>query len=136
MDVHTIARRYAEDLWGKGDLALVVQLLAPDIVEHSNFLTPQPGIKGHKATLSHFRAAFPDWRETAEDIVVDGSLAMVRWSGQGTHQGEILGIPATGKPVTLTGMDILRIANGKIVERWAEVNVFGLLQQLGVIPSA
>jgi steroid delta-isomerase-like uncharacterized protein len=136
MDAYTIARRFAEDLWGKGDFALVDQLLAPDLVEHTGFLMPKPGLDGHKETLAHFRAAFPDWRETAEDVIVDGDLAMVRWSGTGTHQGEILGVPATGKTVTLTGMDVLRIANGKITERWAEINVFGLLQQLGVIPSA
>jgi predicted ester cyclase len=60
---------------------------------------------------------------------------MLRWSGSGTHTGQLMNIPPTGKSVRITGMDILKLENGKIKERWAEIDALGLMQQLGVIPS-
>ena len=129
-----LARRFVEDVWDKGDLAAVEEVFARDVVDH-HAVWPAPGVEGQKQLLTAFRTTFPDLHVTADDILVDGDRIVVRWTACGTHQGELLGIPATGKQVTITGIDILRIADGKIVERWAEDNGLALMQQLGVVPS-
>ena len=130
----TLARRFVEDVWDKGDLAAVEEVFSRDVVDH-HAVWPAPGVEGQKQLLTAFRTAFPDLHVTSDDILVDGDRIVVRWTARGTHQGELLGIPATGKQVTITGIDILRIADGKIVERWAEDNGLALMQQLGVVPS-
>lgn len=83
-----------------------------------------------------FRAAFPDLSVTVDEVIAEGDWTYLRWHGSGTHQGQLMSIPPTGKPVQITGMDILKLEDGKIKERWAEVNALALMQQLGVIPGA
>jgi len=82
-----------------------------------------------------FHAGLPDVEVVSEDVIAEGDKAVVRWTGRGTHQGVLLGIPPTGKQVTWTGMTIYRIADGKIVEERGEEDALGFLQQLGVVPS-
>ena len=82
-----------------------------------------------------FLTAFPDWHGTVDDIIAEGDKVVNRWTGHGTHLVELMGIPATGKPVTLTGITIFRIAGNKIVEEWTQMDQMSLMQQLGVIPS-
>ncbi len=83
-----------------------------------------------------FLAALPDWHGTVDDIMVDGDKVINRWSGHGTNTASLMGMPATGKAVTLTGITIFRISDNKIVEEWTEANQLGMMQQLGVIPGA
>jgi len=130
-----IARRYGEDIWDKGDFAAADELLDANLIDHHPFMGQGPGREGYKHVVTLFRTAFPDFRVTNDDIIAEGDRAILRWSAHGTHQAELAGIPPTGKRVKVTGIDILRIANGKIVERWAEDNALELMQQLGVIPS-
>ncbi len=130
-----IARRYGAEVWGRGDAAAVDALFAADVVDHNAFPGQPPGVEGVKQIVALFRAAFPDLQITNEEILADGDRAVLRWNAQGTHQGELAGIPATGKRVRMTGIDILRIADGKVVERWGEYNSLELMQQLGVIPA-
>jgi len=85
--------------------------------------------------LMVFRSAFPDLKVIVDEVIGEGDFTYLRWHGDGTHTGEMMGIPATGKPVHVTGMDILKLQDGKIQERWAEIDAFSLMQQLGVIPS-
>ncbi len=80
-------------------------------------------------------AAFPDLHVTPEDVIAEGDSVVARLTSRGTHQGEFQGIPPTGKQITLTGIEVFRIADGTIAERWGEFDFLGLLQQLGVIPS-
>ena len=82
-----------------------------------------------------YRTAFPDAQYTIEDQIAEGDTVMTRWSGRGTHQGPLMGIPPTGKQSTVTGMSIGRSEGGKIVEVWTEFDLLGVLQQLGVIPT-
>jgi len=79
-------------------------------------------------------AAFPDLSLTADDVIVEGDKAVKVWTVKATHKGEWLGIPATGKEIVVTGTNVFRIANGKIVECWAQMDSLGMMQQLGVIP--
>ena len=82
-----------------------------------------------------FRAAFPDLQATIEDLIAEGHKVAVRGTLRGTHPGELLGIPPTGAQVTVPLIDINRIEAGKLVERWGEADMLGLLHQLGVIPA-
>jgi steroid delta-isomerase-like uncharacterized protein len=81
-----------------------------------------------------FFAAFPGLHISIEDVIAQGDKVAVRITWQGTHQGEFMGIPPTGKPVTVTGINLYRVANGKIVEEWWQEDILGLMQQLGVLP--
>ena len=130
-----IARRFGADVWGRGDAAAIDELFAADVADHNAFPGQPSGAEGVKQIVTLFRAAFPDLQITNEEILADGDRAVLRWSAQGTHEGELAGIPATGKRVRMTGIDILRIAEGKVVERWGEYSSLELMQQLGVIPA-
>ena len=131
-----IVRRYSEQFWGSGDEAIADEVFADDIVDHSPAVPDQPpGREGQKRALTAFRSAFPDLRVTTEDIIAEGDKVVLRWTARGTHRGELPGIPPTGKQATLKGIDILRMTGGRIVERWAEYDNLGLLQQLGAIPA-
>jgi steroid delta-isomerase-like uncharacterized protein len=131
-----VVRRYGEDFWGKGNLAIADALFTPDIRDHHPELPNQaPGREGQQQVLSVFRTAFPDLQVTNDDIIAEGEKVVLRWTARGTHRGELLGIPPTGRQVTIRGIDILRLEGGKIAERWAESNSLELMQQLGVIPA-
>ena len=112
--------------------SLVDEIFTADVVDHN----PQPGqsagLDGIKQVIGLYHAVFPDLRVTVEDVVADGGdRAVLRWSATGTHQGDQLGIPATQRQVEMTGIDILRIEDGRIAERWGETNGLELMQQLG-----
>jgi steroid delta-isomerase-like uncharacterized protein len=131
-----IVARYSEEFWGGGNAELADELFATDFVDHSP-AAPNlpPGPEGQRQVLHVFRSAFPDLRVTTEEIIVEGDKAALRWTARGTHQGELMGVPATGKEITLAGIDVLRLAGGKITERWAQGDNLGMLQQLGVVPE-
>ena len=93
------------------------------------------GIEGLKQFLSMIRAAFPDLRVTLEDAIAEGEKVVSRWTAQGTHQGELMGIAPTGSQVTFTGITIHRIEDGKIVEEWENWDALGMMQQIGAVPS-
>lgn len=82
-----------------------------------------------------YRAAFPDVQSTIEDTIAEGDKVVTRWTARGTHRGALMGIPPTGKELTVTGMGILRIEGGRIMEAWGIFDQFGMLQQIGVIPT-
>ena len=88
-----------------------------------------------KQIFAALRAGFPDFQTTIEDLIAEGDKVAGRISWQGTHKGELMGIPPTGKHVKVTEMQIYRMTNGKIVERWVESDVLGMMQQLGIIPT-
>jgi predicted ester cyclase len=135
-DVKGVARRFYEVLneaMRTGDLSLLDEVIARDAIDHN----PEPGMKqgleGIKAAFGAARAAFTDLVFTVEDMVAEGDKVACRIRTRSTHSGEFRGIPATGKRVTLTGIDILRVAGGKLVERWGQFDDLGLLRQLGAI---
>jgi steroid delta-isomerase-like uncharacterized protein len=133
----TLVRRYWEEVWNNGNLAAVNQLIATDFDGHP--LPGEPdvgrGPAGQKQLVGMYRTAFPDLRMTIEDLTAEGDRVAVRWTARGTQTGEMMGIPATGKPTTVTGMVLNRLADGKIAEGWGNFDALGMLQQLGVIPT-
>jgi len=116
------------------NLAVFDELLTPDVVFHSASTTMQ-GLAAYKQFLSMVCTAFPDLHFTIEDMIAEGDTVVVRYTTRGTHQGNFRGIPPTGKQVTVTGMFIDRLVNGKAVEQWFNGDDLGRLQQLGVIPA-
>ena len=111
------------------------RFFAPDYVDHSRPGLP-PGPEGVTAFIAVVRAAFPDLVVGIADTVAEGDKVAVRGTLRGTHRGEFLGIPPTGKPFAVSFIDLNRIAGGKLVERWASQDDLGMLQQLGVIPAS
>jgi steroid delta-isomerase-like uncharacterized protein len=123
-----LARRYQEDVWGKGNLALLDELLAPDFVDHSLPQTMDPSFAGARQAVQGALDAFPDGQWTVEDVIAEGDKVVVRWKMQATHEHAFRGIAPGGKPVTVTGITILRIADGKIAERWVNWDSLALRQ--------
>jgi len=130
-----IARRVFEEVWDRGNLAIADELVAADLVDHSAPPGMPAGREGFKQLVMMYRTAFPDVVMMVEDQVAEGDRVVTRWSGHGTHRGELMGIPPTGRQARVTGIGIDRIAGGKIVESWSNFDQFGMLQQLGVVPG-
>jgi len=118
-----------------GNWAALDDVLAANAVDHNPVPGQEPGLAGIKHVFEAFRTAFPDLRFSVEDMIAEGEQVVSRLTMHGTHQGDFQGIPPTGKAVTQTGIDILRLAGGKVIERWGEFDNLGLMQQLGVIPA-
>ncbi len=130
----TIERRYMEEVWTKGNLAAVDELVATNYVDHTPMPGASPDLQGLKQFVTVVTAAFPDWHPTIEDMIAEGDKVVVRFRGSGTHKGEFMGIPPTGKQVTMMAIAIHRIAGGKIVENWLQADMLGMMVQLGVVP--
>ena len=118
-----LVRWWYEEVWGKGNLAAVDEFMAPDYVEHPSVPGLPPGPEGLKQTLAAYRTASPDLQNSLDDIFVEGDRVALRWSASGTHLGDWLGTPPTGNHFTMSGISILRIAEGKAVEGWNSVQV-------------
>ena len=126
-----LAREFYEKV-NAGDLSVIDSHIADDFIEHEAF----PGITQDKAGIRQFfemmRAAFPDFRLTAEDVIAEGDKLVVRFRMHGTHRGEFMGMPATGRQIDVAGVDILRLVNGKAVEHWGVTDTGAMMQQLGM----
>ncbi len=128
-----VVRRFIGQAFNAGDLAVIDELVASDYVLH--FAPEVRGPKGMKHFVTMYRTAFPDYACTVEDQIVEGDKVVTRWTVRGTQRGELMGIPPTGKQVTLPGVVIDRLANGQLAETWFQADVLGMLQQLGVVQA-
>jgi steroid delta-isomerase-like uncharacterized protein len=129
-----IASRMHEEVVNQKNLSALDDCVAADVVWHEPPPGLAPGMEGFKQFFPMLYAAFPDWHATIEDVIAEGDKVVHRIKGGGTHKDEWMGIAATGKQVTPTGILIYRIDNGKIVEEWLQYDVLGVMQQLGAIP--
>jgi steroid delta-isomerase-like uncharacterized protein len=129
-----IVRRLGVEPW-EGNMGVIDELVAPDYIGHDPSTPEQRGREGIKEFITTYLAAFPDGRITVEDQFGEGDLVASRWVGRGTHTGELMGIPPTGKQVTVVGITISRVEDGKVVEEWTNWDTLGMLQQLGVVPE-
>jgi steroid delta-isomerase-like uncharacterized protein len=127
--------RWKEELWDKGNVNIIDELLASDYVGHMVF-APEPvqGRETFKQLLGPYLAAF-DVQDTREFLVAEGDIVVIHDTYRVKHKGAFRGIPPTGKEATVTGIDIYRIAEGKIVEHWYDGDFTGLMQQLGIPPA-
>jgi steroid delta-isomerase-like uncharacterized protein len=126
-------RRWFEEVWNKGRASAIDEMLAPDGVIHGLGTGDVIGPDGFKPIHAAYRIAFPDLTFQVEDVVGDGDVVAMRWSGGGTHTGPFLGINATGRRVRFTGMVFARASRGRFIEAWNAYDQLGLLQQLGVV---
>jgi steroid delta-isomerase-like uncharacterized protein len=131
----TIARRAFEEIWNRGNLDASDQLYTADQLSHGLGIDVAAGIEGLRQFVSIYRTAYPDTNFTINVQIAEGDMVATRWTAIGTHLGDFMGIAPTGKRVTVTGMTINRIENGKIAETWNNFDALGQLQQLGVIPG-
>ena len=135
-DNKSIARRAMDELWTKGNLAAVDQLYSENCVFHD--LGSPEDIRGRESLKQFarmYRTACPDLQCTLEEIVAEGDKVAIRWVSRGTHRGDLMGIAPTGKQVTFRGIQMQRIAKGKIEEEWAGFNTLGALQEIGALPA-
>ena len=130
-----IVRRLLEEPW-KGDLGVVDELIDRNYVGYDPSIPePRRGPDGFKENISTYRAAYSDARITVDEQIAEGDKVASRWTGRGTHDGDLMGVAPSGKQVTVSGLTFSRLANGKVVEGYTNWDTFGMMQQLGVVPE-
>lgn len=128
-------RRYYDEVFNQRNIDLVDELAVEDYVENNPFPGQGNGRNDLKARVQAILGAFHPMRFKVEQVVAEGEQVVVRWTQTGTHSGNFMGIPPTGKEVTVAGIDVHRLRDARMAEHWHVVDQFGLLQQLGVIPA-
>jgi steroid delta-isomerase-like uncharacterized protein len=125
-----------EQVWNQRKLELIDEMIASNFVQHeAQAPFPVTGPEGVRQFIKHYLAAFPDLHFTVDDVVAEGQTVVTRWTSTATHTGDLPGIPATGRRISVTGMFSSRVEDGKFVESWSNWDALGLLQQLGVAPA-
>jgi steroid delta-isomerase-like uncharacterized protein len=131
-----LVRQFIDEIFNRGNMSMVDELFAADFVEHEEL---PPGIprdrEGVIQLTSMLRSAFPDFKATIDDIIAEGDKVVIRQTWSGTQKGEFMGIPPTGKSVSIGVIDIIRMADGKVMEHWGQMDSMGMMQQLGAIPA-
>ena len=130
-----VIRRFIEEALNRRNLAVADEVLAEDYVLH---VPPNPDVVGRDGLRQFFStllAAFPDCHYTIEDMVAEGDKVAFCWTVVGTHKGELMGVPATGKKISLKAIGVVHMADGMMREDWSGVDFLGMMQQLGVVPA-
>jgi steroid delta-isomerase-like uncharacterized protein len=130
------ARRFVDEVINRGNLAAVDELTAPDFVDHSAPPGVPPTAEGAKAFFGMFHSAFPDLHATIDDVIAEGDRVVQRRTTSGTMRGDFMGMPASGKQASWSGIHIIRFVDGKLAEHWSVVDMIGMLTQLGFGPAA
>ncbi len=130
------ARRFLQEAFNEGNFSVVDEIFTSDYVLHDPAIPNEiRGPEGVKGFVQMYRSAFPDTDITVEDQIAEGDDVVTRWTGRGTHQGELFGVPPTDNRVEVTGITISRIEGGKIAEDWTNYDALGMMQQIGAVPS-
>jgi steroid delta-isomerase-like uncharacterized protein len=131
------AVRTVFDTFNGGDPDALDEVVAEDAVDHDPYNPfASEGREGLKQVIAGYRESFPDLEVTIDDMLAEGDKVVVRWTASGTQQGEVMGVPGSGKRTTISGIGIDRLEGGRIVESWAHWDALGMLQQIGAIPEA
>ena len=130
-------RQLVEEIFNRGNMGAADNFMAPNFIEREEL---PPGIprdrEGVKQMTLMFRSAFPDFKVTIDDLIAEGDKVVSRTTWSGTQKGEFMGIPPTGKQISIGVIDILRVVDGKFVEHWGQMDSAGMMQQLGVSQPA
>jgi steroid delta-isomerase-like uncharacterized protein len=129
-----IVRRFFE-AFTRNDVAAFEEVTSQDVVYHTAPPGLSAGIQGYRELMAMYHGAFPDLQLTIDDVIAEGDKVVTRFTPSGTHRGELMGVAPTGKHAVIGGISIVRVADGKVVEEWDELDMLGLLQQLGAIPA-
>jgi steroid delta-isomerase-like uncharacterized protein len=132
-----LARRFLDEVFNQGRLHVVDEVTSPNATFHDPSVPggTYKGLEGQKQFVQIYRNAFPDLHIKIDDQIAEGEQVCTRWTATGTHKGEMMGILPTDKHTTVSGIDITRFENGKVVEAWVCYDMLGMLQQLGVVPT-
>ena len=128
-----LVRQFVEEAQTRHNLGAIDQYMAPEFVDHSVPPGLPPDREGVKMQFSMFFSAFPDLHAVIHDQVADDEKVVTRKTLSGTHQGEFMGLPPSGKPVDIAVIDILSVRDGKITDHWNNVDQLGLLRQVGAL---
>lgn len=129
-----LVSRIADDIWNRGDLAAVDEVMAADARYQGPHMPDGMGDReSWRRAISMYRAAFPDSHVTYDELFTCGDIVVGRWSATATHTGPLAGMAPTGREIAIGGITIYRIADGKIVEAWEQLDLLGMWQQLGVV---
>jgi steroid delta-isomerase-like uncharacterized protein len=128
-----ILQRFFTELFNQAKLSVADELVAANYLNHNAAPGETSGREGLKQFVTNLHGAWADLTFTVEDQVAEGDKVTTRFTITGTHQGEFVGIPATGKPIRVQAINIHRVANGQIQEGWLEWDTLGMMQQLGVL---
>jgi steroid delta-isomerase-like uncharacterized protein len=130
-----MVRRVYDEIINQGNLNVADQIFASDYVYRSPGSPELRGPEGFKELIAGYRGAFPDLHMTIDELIAEGDAVASRWTASGTHRGELMGIPPSGKQVTISGLIITRFAGGKATDDFEIFDTMGLLQQIGAMPA-
>lgn len=130
-----VVQRFYDEVVNGGDPELIDELLSEDFVDHEEVPSISADREGVKTFFAMFRAAFPDMEFTVEQMLAEGDLVAAQARVRGTHQGEFMGVPATGRSIDVQGIDILRFADGRGTAHWGVFDAMAMMQQLGALPG-
>jgi predicted ester cyclase len=131
----SLVRRYYDEVLNGRDLGILDEIAVADYDEHSPFPGQPNGLEGLKARAGALLAAFEPYVFTLQHVVAEGDLVVVRWMNTATHSGSFMGIPPTGRVMTISGIDVHKVRDGKMAEHWHVVEELQMMQQLGLIPT-
>ena len=130
-----LVRRYVEEFVDRSNFDLSEEIFALNFVRYDAGPDQVSRVEDLKHFFAMLHSGFPGFQSTIEDLLSEGDKVALRFTFRGIHQGEFMGIAPTGKEVTMSGIEILRIADGKLVEMWNQEDVLGMMRQLGAIPE-
>ena len=130
-----LVRRFYDEVSNQGRIEVIDQICTPDFITHSPPSGTAPNPEGMKQMVGIVRSAFPDWNITVEEMISEGNTVVARITIRGTHTGDFLGIPATGKAFAVKGMDLLHVVDGRATEVWHYEEEGALWQQSSISPS-
>jgi steroid delta-isomerase-like uncharacterized protein len=132
----TLVRQFIEEFLTQGNVNMVKEIVAPDFIENEQLPPGMPqGREGVEMITTMLHGGFSDFKATIEDIIAEDDKVMVRMTWSGTQTGEFMGMPPSGKAMSIAIVDIFRLAEGKIVEHWGVMDMMGMMQQLGAMPE-
>lgn len=127
--------RFFEEFCNQRRAEVAEEIVAPDFVSHGPQAPPADGVEGVKARVALYQDAVDGHWDVQELISAGDDRVIARWTGRGTHRGELMGVEPTGKPIEVDAISVFRIADGKIAEEWTVWDALGLLQQVGAVPA-
>jgi steroid delta-isomerase-like uncharacterized protein len=131
----TRLQNYINTTWNQHDLSVIDDALLPEFVDHTLPPGSQQGPAGQRAFLEAYLQGFPDTHIDLNEMVAEGDTVVLRWTATGTHTGNLMGIPASGKSMNLPGIALWRFRDGRLIECWNHFDQVTLLQQIGVMQA-
>jgi steroid delta-isomerase-like uncharacterized protein len=135
-DNKAVVRRLYEEVWNKRKLEVINEIISPShALQASNIFGSSIGPEAYKRNVLLFFAGYPDLYWTIEDTIAEKDKVVACWTISGTHKGDYMGVPATNKKISVEGITIHHITNGKIMDSYVSWDIWGMMQQLGVVPA-